>query len=190
VVPVSGTLPPLPFPLPLPFPFPFPFPSTELVVFEPLPDGDALESADRSSIDDLVVVMLVAAPTESNAVVSILDVDVEPGSVAEVVSAFVLTQSDRVAGAPSEGNSVSRTVNAAAVPPTAVQQYNIQPTNAFVRRRAPRRGVVASAPRSTLRIDTRSLTRRAGPLIIGWRPSPPPWPRSSQSCSPIPNSVE
>ncbi len=111
---------------------------------------------------------VVATTVDSTAVVSIFDDDdVEAASVAGVVSAFVLTHSGRAAGAPSEGKSVSRTVNAAAVPPTAVQQYNIQPTKALVRRRVPRRGIGGLAPRSTLRIDTRSATRRAGPLIIG-----------------------
>ena len=160
VVPVSGTLPPFPFP------FPLPRSSTELLVLLP-PGPDELDSTDWSSMVDWVVAMVSATLVGATTVVSSFDEDVEAGSVAVVESAFVLTHSERVVGAPSEGNSVSRTVNAAAVPPTAVQQYNNHPTNALVRRRVARRGVDASLPRSTLRIDARSLTRRAEPLIIG-----------------------
>jgi hypothetical protein len=156
VVPVSGTLPP----------FPFPRLSTELVVL-PLLGPDELASTDCSTIVDWVVATVSATSVEGTTVVSSFDDDVEAGSVASVVSAFELTHSERDVGAPSEGNSVSRTVNAAAVPPTAVQQYNNHPTNALVRRRVARRGIEASLPRSTLRIDARSVTPRAEPLIIG-----------------------
>jgi hypothetical protein len=103
-------------------------------------------------------------------VVSVFAFDDEPCSVVNVVSGFGHTLLS--VGAPREGNNVSRTVNAAAVPPTAVAQYNNQPTSALLRREW--RGFGASVPRRTLRIDTRSKARGDDPLISGCRPSPAP----------------
>jgi len=109
----------------------------------------------------------------SNRVVSGLGVDVEVWPEVEPMLISGLTHSVRFAVPPSDGNSVSRTVNAAAVPPMAMKQYSIQPTNAFVRRRG-LRGGVGSEPRNTLRIDALPEERRDEPSIIGCRLSPSP----------------
>lgn len=123
----------------------------------------------------------------ANASTTELSVDGDAGSVVTVVSTLGFSHTDRVVGAPSDGNSVSRTVHAAALPPTAVQQYSNQPTIALVRR-WDRRGA-ESLPRNTLRIEARSPVRRIEPLIIGCSPAPLPCPCSSQSCSPMSVSV-
>jgi hypothetical protein len=65
-----------------------------------------------------------------------------------IVSWPGLTHTDFVEG-PPDGNRASRTVQAAAVPPTAVRQYASQPTKTFVRRRGRNGRTGALEPRST-----------------------------------------
>ena len=151
VVPVVGAL-------------PEPLLSTELV------GGDA-EGTVCGSTDAGVVATVVST---ANASTTELSVVVEAGAVVTVVSTFGFSHTDRVVGAPRDGNNVSRTVHAAALPPTAVKQYSSQPTIALVRRRDVRGA--ESRPRNTLRIEARSRVGSVEPLIIGCSPEPLPWP--------------
>jgi hypothetical protein len=120
---------------------------------------------------ELSGVVTVVAVVDSVRDVSRASDDSDSAPLTVVVVAVGSSQIDRVVGAPSEGNSVSRTVHAAAVPPTAVQQYSNQPTNALVRRRGPRPGPTELEPPNTSPLDTPPAAEL---LIIGRSPSAPP----------------